>query len=254
MVGGLADWFAVTALFRHPLGLPIPHTAIIPQEQGPHRRGAGQFPQGEFPDRPGRRPAHAQHRRRRRRRPFPAGARGPGNAHPPGRLAAHRRSVRKPRRRAARRPRQVGGFVAPQEDGGVAAARPRARLGDQRGPPRADARGGDPLDGPRARRQRGTDPRHGAQARQLGAEARRPRHQARRRHRRWPAQADRRDEHRPGPPRPPEGRAGAGRSRQRPPDQCRDPRAGRGDEGRIARQPLGRPVARHFVAEGAARR
>ena len=30
MVGALADWFAVTALFRRPLGLPIPHTAIIP--------------------------------------------------------------------------------------------------------------------------------------------------------------------------------------------------------------------------------
>jgi uncharacterized membrane-anchored protein YjiN (DUF445 family) len=30
VVGGLADWFAITALFRHPLGLPIPHTAIIP--------------------------------------------------------------------------------------------------------------------------------------------------------------------------------------------------------------------------------
>jgi len=29
MVGGVADWFAVTALFRHPLGLPIPHTALI---------------------------------------------------------------------------------------------------------------------------------------------------------------------------------------------------------------------------------
>jgi len=29
MVGGLADWFAVTALFRHPLGIPIPHTSII---------------------------------------------------------------------------------------------------------------------------------------------------------------------------------------------------------------------------------
>src|SRR6185437_5654201 len=29
MVGGLADWFAVTALFKHPLGLPIPHTAIV---------------------------------------------------------------------------------------------------------------------------------------------------------------------------------------------------------------------------------
>ncbi|WP_435194591.1 DUF445 family protein [Streptomyces sp. NRRL F-5630] len=33
MVGALADWFAVTALFRHPLGLPIPHTAIIPQKK-----------------------------------------------------------------------------------------------------------------------------------------------------------------------------------------------------------------------------
>ncbi len=33
MVGALADWFAVTALFRHPLGLPIPHTAIIPSNK-----------------------------------------------------------------------------------------------------------------------------------------------------------------------------------------------------------------------------
>jgi uncharacterized membrane-anchored protein YjiN (DUF445 family) len=31
MVGALADWFAVTALFRHPLGLPIPHTALVPR-------------------------------------------------------------------------------------------------------------------------------------------------------------------------------------------------------------------------------
>src|SRR3989304_529823 len=34
MIGGLADWFAVTALFRHPLGIPIPHTAIIPARRG----------------------------------------------------------------------------------------------------------------------------------------------------------------------------------------------------------------------------
>jgi uncharacterized membrane-anchored protein YjiN (DUF445 family) len=34
VVGGLADWFAVTALFRHPLGIPIPHTAIIPARRG----------------------------------------------------------------------------------------------------------------------------------------------------------------------------------------------------------------------------
>lgn len=33
LVGGLADWFAVTALFRHPLGLPIPHTAILPNNR-----------------------------------------------------------------------------------------------------------------------------------------------------------------------------------------------------------------------------
>lgn len=33
MVGGLADWFAVTALFRHPMGIPIPHTALIPKKK-----------------------------------------------------------------------------------------------------------------------------------------------------------------------------------------------------------------------------
>ena len=31
LVGGLADWFAVTALFRHPMGIPIPHTALLPK-------------------------------------------------------------------------------------------------------------------------------------------------------------------------------------------------------------------------------
>ena len=33
LVGGIADWFAVTALFRHPLGIPIPHTAIVPKNK-----------------------------------------------------------------------------------------------------------------------------------------------------------------------------------------------------------------------------
>ncbi len=33
LVGGLADWFAVTALFRHPLGIPIPHTALLPNNR-----------------------------------------------------------------------------------------------------------------------------------------------------------------------------------------------------------------------------
>ncbi len=43
MVGGLADWFAVSALFRRPLGLPIPHTAIVPANKGRIGRSLGLF-------------------------------------------------------------------------------------------------------------------------------------------------------------------------------------------------------------------
>ncbi|MGW7519215.1 DUF445 domain-containing protein [Streptomyces sp. NPDC054796] len=43
MVGALADWFAVTALFRHPMGLPIPHTAIIPTKKDQLGRSLGDF-------------------------------------------------------------------------------------------------------------------------------------------------------------------------------------------------------------------
>jgi uncharacterized membrane-anchored protein YjiN (DUF445 family) len=42
-VGGIADWFAITALFRHPLGLPIPHTAIIPRQKERLGRALGRF-------------------------------------------------------------------------------------------------------------------------------------------------------------------------------------------------------------------
>jgi uncharacterized membrane-anchored protein YjiN (DUF445 family) len=48
MVGGLADWFAVTALFRHPLGIPIPHTAIIPRKKDQLGAGLGTFVQEHF--------------------------------------------------------------------------------------------------------------------------------------------------------------------------------------------------------------
>ncbi len=43
MVGAIADWFAVTALFRHPLGLPIPHTALIPRRKDDLGRGLQDF-------------------------------------------------------------------------------------------------------------------------------------------------------------------------------------------------------------------
>jgi len=48
MVGGLADWFAVTALFRHPLGLPIPHTAIIPRNKDRIGEALARFIQENF--------------------------------------------------------------------------------------------------------------------------------------------------------------------------------------------------------------
>lgn len=48
MVGALADWFAVTALFRRPLGLPIPHTAIIPRNKDRIGDALGDFIAGNF--------------------------------------------------------------------------------------------------------------------------------------------------------------------------------------------------------------
>lgn len=48
MVGAIADWFAVTAIFKHPLGIPIPHTALIPRGKDAIGRGLGEFIQGNF--------------------------------------------------------------------------------------------------------------------------------------------------------------------------------------------------------------
>jgi uncharacterized membrane-anchored protein YjiN (DUF445 family) len=48
MVGGVADWFAITALFRHPLNIPIPHTAIIPNRKDRIGRSLGNFVQNNF--------------------------------------------------------------------------------------------------------------------------------------------------------------------------------------------------------------
>src|SRR5215217_5200712 len=48
MVGALADWFAVTALFRHPLGLPIPHTAIVQRRKDSIGASIGRFVEDNF--------------------------------------------------------------------------------------------------------------------------------------------------------------------------------------------------------------
>jgi uncharacterized membrane-anchored protein YjiN (DUF445 family) len=47
-IGGLADWYAVVALFRHPMGLPIPHTAIIPENQARIGDNLGAFIESQF--------------------------------------------------------------------------------------------------------------------------------------------------------------------------------------------------------------
>lgn len=51
MVGGIADWFAVVALFRHPMGIPIWHTAIIPTKKNEIGENLGNFVSEEFLDR-----------------------------------------------------------------------------------------------------------------------------------------------------------------------------------------------------------
>src|SRR5690606_36228505 len=50
LVGGLADWFAVTAIFRRPLGLPIPHTAVIPANKDRIGVGLAGFIERNFLD------------------------------------------------------------------------------------------------------------------------------------------------------------------------------------------------------------
>lgn len=50
LIGGIADWFAVTALFRHPLGIAIPHTALIPRSKDEIGRGLAEFVHQNFLD------------------------------------------------------------------------------------------------------------------------------------------------------------------------------------------------------------
>ena len=50
MVGALADWFAVTALFRHPMGVPVPHTALIPRKKDQLGAALTEFVQENFLD------------------------------------------------------------------------------------------------------------------------------------------------------------------------------------------------------------
>jgi uncharacterized membrane-anchored protein YjiN (DUF445 family) len=48
IIGGLADWFAITVLFRHPFGIPLPHTAILPSNKDRIGRSLGLFVERNF--------------------------------------------------------------------------------------------------------------------------------------------------------------------------------------------------------------
>src|SRR5215471_5342868 len=48
IIGGLADWFAITVLFRHPFGIPLPHTAILPYNKDRIGRSLGSFVERNF--------------------------------------------------------------------------------------------------------------------------------------------------------------------------------------------------------------
>ena len=65
LIGGLADWFAVTALFRRPLGLPIPHTAIVPTRKDDIGRALARFIRDNFLVREAIERRLASHRSRR---------------------------------------------------------------------------------------------------------------------------------------------------------------------------------------------
>ena len=125
MIGALADWFAVTALFKHPLGLPIPHTAIIPKRKDQTRSQPRRVRRGELPHHRG---ADRPHPRCPGRTSARDVAGGPG-PRPPGRQRrrrhaagldrGHRRSRHPGRTRRRRRTpaaRDRGGTAGGQGD------------------------------------------------------------------------------------------------------------------------------------------
>ena len=147
MVGALADWFAVTALFRHPMGLPIPHTAIIPRKKDQIGASLGTFVQENFLTRDRGR-GEADHDRRARparrlpRRPGAGRAAGRGRVRRP--VGADRAAPgRGPpaRRRRAGRPQAA-------RDPGRPGAGPRAGTRRRRRPAPGGALGGAAADEP----------------------------------------------------------------------------------------------------------
>ena len=142
MVGGLADWFAVTALFRHPLGLPIPHTAVIKTRKAQLGRSLGEFVQENFLAR-----EVVTEKLRNARIGDRLGIWLRDTKHAQTVSQAHERGVgggtRRPARRRGAEHARTQHHGSPAPDRSVADRRTRARHRDRRRPPsRTRRRGG----------------------------------------------------------------------------------------------------------------
>ncbi len=179
MVGGLADWFAVTALFRRPLGLPIPHTAIIPENKDRIADTMANFLRTNFLT-----PVVVARRMRAMNLAKATGdflsrpAKGEGSRIRSGAGRNPRRSARIARSRTARRASPRRSAAPDRKARGLAAARADAGRGDRRQAPPAADRRADPLGRADARRQREHGPPDHPRQGQLGGALDRPRRAA----------------------------------------------------------------------------
>ena len=232
MVGGLADWFAVTALFRHPLGLPIPHTAIIPRNKDRIGEALANFLKENF--------LIAPVVARRMRNIDLAGAAGRFLQAPQGEATRIRQGASRliADMFESLDDERLGGLVKGAISGRLRKAEVSPLLGHALASAINEDRHVPMLEAAIRWTARALDANEGLirdmvkkranwVLKLAGLDA-----QAVRFDHRGPAQADRRDAHRPGAPGADPDRAGAGRPRQRPPDQSRNARPGRGDEGR----------------------
>ena len=238
MVGAIADWFAVTALFKHPLGLPIPHTALIPRRKDELGKGLEEFVGENFlqEDVIRERVAAATISARVGRL-----ARRPGQRAPRGRRGLRRRRdrARQGARRPHRRPGDRGTGAALPRGADLAAAGHDADGGAARRPAPRRRRPRRRRDAPLAGRQ----PRHlrpgarGAGAVVGAAQAQRRGHHP---DPRRGGRVGRGHPRRPAPPGPRGARLDARPARARPAQRRGDDGPRRGVQGPAARAPAGR--------------
>ena len=254
MVGGLADWFAVTALFRHPLGLPIPHTAIIPRNKDRIGEALANFLKSNF--------LIAPVVARRMRHIDLAGAAGRFLQAPQGEETRIRSGASRliADLFESLDDERLGGLVKSAISGRLRKAEVAPLLGHALASAINEDRHVPMLEATIRWTARALDANESLIREMVKKRTNWVLKLAGRRHEavgfdhRRVEEADRRHADRPRAPGADADRAGAGRPRQRPADQARDPGQGRGTQAAVARQQVGRAVARHACGRRAARR